>query len=234
MNYLRLCVWCGPAFDILFVLGWCVIAGLFPPQSASASAGQIAAFYAENTGTIRAGLLIAMASCTFYVPWVAAISAQMRRIKSASPILAKIQSLSGTAGLIFFLLPVMIWLTASFRPERDPELILLVNDFGWITFTMTFSPFVCQLFVIALAVLADDSENPIFPRWTAYFNFWTAISFIPAALIVYFKTGPFSWTGLIGLWIPLIMFSVWIFVMFYLLLRAIRQQEGGTVVEASL
>lgn len=234
MNYQRLCIWSGPAFDVLFILGWCIIAGLFPPQPATASAEHIASFYAENSGVIRAGLLIAMASCTFYVPWVVAISAQMRRIEGASPLLAKTQSLSGTAGLLFFLLPVMIWLTASFRPERDPELVLLINDFGWITFTITFAPFVCQLIVIALAILSDKSSRPVFPAWAAYFNFWVAISFIPAVLIIYFKSGPFSWTGLIGLWIPLILFSVWIFVMFYLLLKAVSEQEKNAGIKETV
>jgi hypothetical protein len=227
MKYQKAFAWCGPAFDVLYILGWCVIAGLFPPQAATASGPEIAAFYGENTQLIRAGLILAMASCTLYVPWVVAISAQMQRIKNVSPLLVKAQNLSGTAGLIFFLLPVMVWLTATFRPDRDPELILLINDLAWLMFTMTFAPFVCQLFVFALAVLDDDSDKPLFPRWLAYFNFWVAFSFMPAVLIIYFKTGPFAWTGLIGLWIPLILFSVWVWVMFFLMCRAIDSDVDG-------
>ncbi|NKI16582.1 hypothetical protein HCU74_04005 [Spongiibacter sp. KMU-166] len=228
MPYQRFSAWCGPAFDVFFISGWCFIAGLFPPQAATASGAEIAAFYADGTNNIRAGLLLAMASCTLYIPWVVVISAQMKRIKNVSPLLVQTQNLSGTAGLLFFLIPVMIWLTATFRPERDPELILLINDLGWLMFTITFAPFVCQLFAFALAVLGDNSENPLFPRWAAYFNFWVAVSFIPAMLIIYFKTGPFAWTGLIGLWIPLILFSVWIWVMFYLLLKAMAKPDPAS------
>lgn len=224
MKYQRFCAWCGGAFDVLFIAGWCLIAGLFPPPPATASAEQIAQFYAGNTGAIRAGLLIAMASCTLYIPWVAVICAQMRRIRAVPPILVQIQGWAGTAGMLIFLLPVMIWLTASFRPERDPQLILLLNDLGWILFTITFAPFVAQNLALALAILGDRAPQPVFPRWAAYFNIWVSISFIPAVLIVYFKRGPFAWTGLIGLWIPLTLFSVWIFVMLFLLLKAIRAE----------
>ncbi|MGQ0699573.1 MAG: hypothetical protein ACT4PZ_15185 [Panacagrimonas sp.] len=226
MKHQRMCAWSGLVFGVLFLLGWCVIAGLFPPPSAMASAEEIAAFYGDNNASIRAGLLIAMASCTFYIPWAAVISAQMRRIENVSPVLAQTQALSGTAGMLIFLIPIMIWLTATFRPERDPQLILLLNDLGWLLFTITFAPFVSQNFAIALAILGDRSAKPVFPRWAAYFNIWTCLSFTPAVLIVYFKQGPFAWTGLIGLWIPLTLFSLWIVVMLVLLLRAIRDEAG--------
>lgn len=233
MQHQRLCAWSGAVFDILFMIGWCFIAGLFPPPSAAASAEEIAAFYANNTTAIRAGLIIAMAGCTFYVPFVAVISAQMRRIPGVSPVLVHTQALSGLAGMMIILLPVMTWMTATFRPERDPNLILLLNDLGWLLFTITFAPFVAQNCALALAILGDKGAEPVFPRWAAYFTLWTAFSFIPAVLIIYFKTGPFAWTGLIGLWIPLGLFTVWIFVMLSLLLRAIGQESEVAVPQKS-
>jgi len=233
MQHQRLCAWSGVVFDIFFMVGWCFIAGLFPPPSATASAEEIAAFYAGNTFAIRAGLILAMAGCTFYVPFVAVISAQMRRIKGVSPALVHTQSLGGLAGMLIILIPVMIWMSATFRPERDPQLILLLNDLGWLLFTITFAPFVSQNVALALAILGDKSPQPVFPRWAAYLNLWTGFSFIPAVLIIYFKTGPFAWTGLIGLWIPLGLFTIWIFVMFGLLLRAISQESEVAIPQES-
>lgn len=213
-------------FVVLYLLGWCLMAGFFPPPAPTASAEEIAAFYAGNTGLIRAGLLIAMVSCTFYLPWVAVISQQMLRMSGVSPVLAQTQALSGVAGMLIFLLPIMIWLTATFRPERDPQLILLVNDLGWLLFTITFAPFVSQNFALALAILGDQSPQRVFPRWVASYSIWTCLSFVPVVLIIYFKRGPFAWTGAIGLWIPLILFTIWVFVMVALLLRAIRAETG--------
>lgn len=233
MNHQLLCAWGGLAFLVLFLLGWVVVGGFFPPPSPLASAEQIAAFYSDRTALTRAGLLIAVASCTFYVPWSAVISQQLRRIRGVSPVLVQTQALSGVAGMLIFLLPLMIWITASFRPERDPQLTLLLNDFGWLLFTMTFVPFLAQDAAIGLAILGDRSAQPVFPRWAAYFNFWVALSFVPAALIVYFKRGPLAWTGVIGLWLPLVLFASWIIVMFVLLRRAILREAGNPMASAN-
>lgn len=202
MGQQRLCVYSGLVFMVLFLLGWCLMAGFFPPPSPELSAVEISSFYADNTMMIRAGLLLTMASCGFYIPFVASISSQIKRIKHAPSVLADIQSLSGTAGMFVFLLPVMIWLTATFRPDRNPELILVLNDLGWLLFAMTFAPFLSQLLAIVFAVLADKQQNPVYPKWVGYLNAWVVASFIPPGLVVFFKTGPFAWDGVIGIWLP--------------------------------
>jgi len=43
-------------------------------------------------------------------------------------------------------------------------------------------------------------------------------------MIIFFKTGPFAWTGIIGFWIPAAVFGVWYIVMTVYLLRAIRDE----------
>jgi hypothetical protein len=55
-------------------------------------------------------------------------------------------------------------------------------------------------------------------------NFWMALLFLPAGLMVFFKTGPFAWNGLLSFWLPLVAFGIWFNVMIYALLRAIKLQ----------
>ena len=218
------CAWCGVGFLVLFSIGWWFIAGYIPPMSPAMSANEVAAFYQENTGLIRLGMVITMFSAALSAPWVAVIAVQIKRIEGEFPALTYALLVAGAVGVVVLVVPPMVWTTAAFRPERDPELIMLLNDFGWLFFVMTFSPFFIQNLVIGLAVFSDKADAPVFPRWVAYFNIWVAILLIPGGLITFFKTGPFAWDGILAFWLPLLVFFGWFLVMFPLLLKAIKQQ----------
>ena len=217
------CAACGIAFVILLTVGWWVIAGFVPPPSPELSASEIADFYRQNTGTIRFGILLAMFSMSLTLPWIAVIAVQMRRTEGEFPVLTYTQLVAGAATLAILLIPTLLWTTAAFRPERSPELILLLNDFAWLLLVMTFSPFTVQLIAIGLAIISDKNKPPVFARWVGYFNLWVAILFIPGALVTFFKSGPFAWNGLLAFWLPLTVFFAWYLVMFPALLKAIRQ-----------
>ncbi|WP_428382577.1 hypothetical protein [Nevskia ramosa] len=225
----RWCVWSGLIFLLLFGLGWIFLAGFIPPPRPDASGAQIAAFYQTDVWMKRLGLVIAQAACIFFVPWVCVISTQMRRIKGSDPSLAAAQLIGGSIAMLAVLIPTMIWTTVSFRPDRDPELMLLLNDLGWIILSMTFAPFLTQSCALAAAIFLDKGDKPVFPRWAAYLNIWVPMGFLPTALVVYFKSGPFGWNGLFGIYIPLANFAIWFFVMIKLLLDAIKQQESQQV-----
>ena len=61
---------------------------------------------------------------------------------------------------------------------------------------------------IAIGIAAfKDTEAKVFPRWLGYFNFWAALAFLPAALLYFFKTGPFAWDGVFVFWVPLTIFG---------------------------
>ncbi len=217
------CAGCGIAFVILLTIGWWVIAGFIPAPSPALGANEIAEIYRSNTGMIRFGAMLSMTSMALTIPFIAVIAIQMRRTEGEFPVLTYTQLVAGAATLMPLLLPTLIWNIAAFRPERDPQLTLLLNDFAWIIFIMTFSPFFVQLASIGMAIVSDRHEKPVFARWIGYFNLWVAILFIPGALITFFKTGPFAWNGLLAFWMPLTVFFGWYLVMFFALLKAIRQ-----------
>jgi hypothetical protein len=147
----------------------------------------------------------------------------MRRTERDFPVLTATQLVAGAVTVVFLTVPVLIWTVAAFRPERTPELIQLMSDFGWIMLIMTFPPFFVQLVAIGLAIVSDNHERPVFARWLGYFNIWVAILFLPGGLITFFKSGPFAWNGLLAFWLPLTVFFLWYIVMFFALIRAIRQ-----------
>lgn len=77
-----LCAWAGPAFVILFCIGIWFVAGFVPPHLPTATATEIAAFYQSDPSRIRIGLVITMFAATTWIPWAAALSAQMKRMNN--------------------------------------------------------------------------------------------------------------------------------------------------------
>ena len=222
------CVWCDLAFALQFLIGFWPIANFMPPIAPSLTAAEVAAIYQQNTLPIRFGVLVMMSGTGLMCPFVAVIAMQMRRIEGNHPILTITQISAGSLNAVFFLMPSLIWTAAAFRPERDPELLLLLNDLGWITFLMPFTTFIVQNFAIGFAILGDQRTHPIFPRWLGFFNFWVAVLFIPGGLLTFFKTGPFAWNGLFVWWIPFLVFFTWYLLMFYMLRGVVLRQAEDT------
>ncbi len=205
-----ICGWGGILFCVLFGLGAIFISQFVPPISPASSAEAVAVRFAQDQFQIRAGMLLIILSSMLYVPLTAGLSAEIGKQEGQSRAISQIQFGSGVCVAIFVLIPALIWAVASFRADRAPELILLLNDLGWIMLLLPFSPAFFQVLTIAYAVFVSDESNPALPRWFGYFSVWAAVLFLPGILITFFKTGPFAWDGIIGFWLPVGVFFTWI------------------------
>lgn len=203
----KCCIWSWPVCVAGFGVGFAVIAGFLPPPGENWSAQHIAHYYAHNRTAIRAGLIIAMFFSALLLPFYTAISAEMRKIEGPGALLAPIQ-LGGAVVLVaFFQIICLLWLEASFRPEISAQVIRSQNDYGWLVWTMLIPTYSLQYICMAIAGFMDFRRDVLWPRWAAWTNLWVAFLGAGGVLAIFFKTGPFSWTGIMGIWIPVIAFG---------------------------
>jgi len=226
------CAWCGPAFAVLLFGGWGFMGGFIPLISAADSANQVAAAYGEHPTLQKIGLLLGMVGVFLTIPYFVVISLQLRRMERGIPILSILQLASGIIVTVVLMVPMLLFVGGVFRPERSPELTQLMNDVSYVMLILPWPPILGQLFAIALAVLTDRNQERVFPRWVAGYQLWVGFLLLPASLIIFFKDGPFAWTGLIGFWIPAAVFGSWYLVMTWVLLRAVHQ-EARTISKES-
>lgn len=218
--------WAGPAQIVLLGVAMSpLLANFQPPPSPLASAQQIADIYRANTTGICAGAVLMILSGSFKLPFVAAISAQMRRMEGTYAPLTYWQLVAGALSSTPYYIGSILMAVAAFRPDRPPEEIQLLNDLTWVVFMLPFGNNVMQLLPVALAIFGDKSAQPVFPRWIGHLSLWLAIVFLPSALIIFFKSGPLAWNGSVPFWIGLAGHGIWTVAMTVALIRAAHRRE---------
>lgn len=221
---LKLCAWSGVACIVLMALGFAVIAGFIPPPSPNDSVLQTARLFIEHKDAIRIGMILSMISSALLMPFAVSITVQMRRIEGPHSPLAFVQLGLGSIFVLEFIYLIFFWQVATFRADRAPEIIQLLNDMAWIPFVGLSSTLILQSAVFGWVILTDRRERPILPRWLGYFNIFAALMFVPGTFNVFFKTGPFAWDGLFAFYIPVAVFVVWLMLNSWFLVKAVDQQ----------
>jgi hypothetical protein len=155
---------------------------------------------------------------------VAAVTIQLLKAEGRSPTLSFVQLVAGTVTWVLLLIPLVLMNVAAFRPDRSPEMTVMLNDMAWLLFVPPVAPFVVQNVAIALAILRDREDHPILPRWVAYANLWIAFLFLPGALPYFFKGGPFAWQGIFSFWLALTSYAAWAFIMGFSIRAAVRKE----------
>jgi hypothetical protein len=219
----RAMVWSGLVVIVLTFAGF-ILARLLPvPPGANLDPAHIAQFYGAHPTSTRLGFLLATIGLSFLAPMTAAIAAAMLHIKDAPPVLALLQVIGGVGVVMMTVIPTILLNVAAFRPDRNPTVTQAISDIAWLLFVTPIPLFFFQEVPIAVAILMDRSPRPAFPRWVAYANLWIPLTFLPALLPYFFKTGPLAWQGVLVFYLGLATFGAWVVVMMWALLKANRQ-----------
>jgi len=217
--------WTLPAVVVVWIAAFLLFPGFVPPMSPEASAPEVAAFYSQNLSRVRYSMILFNWFCVALIPILMLIVERMRGMAHRTPVLR--YCVIGVAGAapIAFLTSTVFWLIAAFRPDRAPDLTLLLNDLAWITFTCGVPFLIALCLFIALAIAYDDQEEPVFPRWVARFNVLIAVTLVPAGFAGLTLSGPFAWNGLVSFWVRNIVIALWIIVMALALRQAMARDH---------
>lgn len=222
---LRILVWTGPVCVLMVFFGLFVMAGFFPPPSPGMTGAEVAELWQDDQRLKQTGMILCFMGGTLYATFTLAIGFLLRRCTD-DVIMPITQTVLGVFGTVYFSFNFLILAVAGFRPGGPEDPTQTLHDLGFI---MTFSPaapFFLQYFAIALAILQIPDLKPLIPRWVAYFNVWVAIGLIPPSFIPLFDSGPLAWDGLLGFYIPVVVFGAWFAVMVPTLLRVLSPGQA--------
>lgn len=224
MNGERIIYWCLPVVAATWVVAFFLFPGFVPPMSPTASAEEVAAFYREDLSRIRYSMILFNWFGVAMIPMLLLICERMRYMAHRTPILR--YCMIGVAGAapIDLLTSTIFWMIAAFRPDRSPELILLLNDLAWITYVCAVPFLIGMCAFLALAIAFDEQPEPVFPRWLAWFNVGVAVALVPAAFAALTLEGPFAWDGFVSFWVRNAAITIWLVVMAVQLRHAMRRE----------
>lgn len=231
----RALLWTLPVLGVLWIAAFLLFPGFVHPMSPAMSAQEVADFYRDpqNLPRIRYGMIAFNWFAVGLIPILALIVVQIRRMAHRTPIFSYAILACAAGGPTIFLMANLFWLLAAFRPERDPELTLLLNDLAWVTFSSQVGFLIAQSVILALAIHLDRQERPVFPRWVAHFNLAVAALLVPAAFTGVALSGPVAWDGLLTFWVRNAAIALWIAVMAVVLARAIGRQRAEDAAAAA-
>ena len=224
----RILLWTLPVLGAIWLSAFLLFPGFVQPMSPTMSAEQVAAFYRdpENLPRIRYSMIVFNWFAVGLIPILALIVLQMRRMAHRTPIFSYAILACAAGGPTIFLMADLFWLLAAFRPERDPELTLLLNDLAWVTFSSQVGFLIAQSVILALAIHLDRQQRPVFGRWVAHFNLVVAALLAPAAFVGAALTGPLAWDGWLTFGVRNVAIGAWIVVMAVVLGQAIKRQRA--------
>lgn len=224
----RWSIWSGAPMYVLFAVGFLAFARFMPPPSPGTSAQQLAQIYGSRVNSIRTGAIMVCLGAALLAPYYGALCVQLKRIEGRQSPLTYAQLMLAACFILEFIFPMFIMQGIVYRSDRPLDIVLAMSDVTWLLFVGVVSTGALQFVVIAVAILTDKSESPVFPRWVGYFNIWLTLTFCVGNAIFFVKRGPLAWDGLLSWWTVIVAYGIWLVVMLVMMLKAVSQQEAET------
>jgi hypothetical protein len=169
-------------------------------------------------GTVLLALFLGIASMGTGI-----VVVQMRRMSGIGPVLAYGYLACGTvAALPGCYLCGLLFSVAAFRLDRDPQIVAMLYDAGFVGFIGCLGFFITQYVVFAVAIFLD--KRGIFPKWLGYVTIWNLVTELVAAPVWIFKRGAYAWNGVLSFYLGVVIFVVWIVALITYLKKAINKQ----------
>lgn len=222
----RVALWVTPVVLAIMAIAAIAFPGFWPPMSPTWSAEHVARFYREHTAWIRFSMVTYNLCGIMLLPFFCLIVVQLKRMRGQSQVFAYCYLSAVVSGATIFALSNIFFLVGAFRPDRNPELIQLLDDLAWIVFVAPIGMIVTQNVLLALAVYFDRGPRAVFPRWVGHFSLLVGAAMTPAAAAAAVRTGPLAWNGAVSFWLRNSAFVAFVVVMFFVLRGALARQEA--------
>ncbi|PYH79568.1 integral membrane protein [Aspergillus uvarum CBS 121591] len=207
LTSIRLELLCWPVSLICLVLVLPMSNNL-PPISPSVEPAALARHYAAHEDGFRAGVVLTLLSGANYPFYGIGVSNILVRIPGVNPVMVMTQAAAGVVVGACFMFCGIFLAPISFRPDRDPALIQLLSDLGWLFYMLFLPVMYVQDFLITSLIFSDRRPIPLVPRWLAWVNCVLPLGWFGGFGVHFVHSGPFAWNGAISFWLASASYAV--------------------------
>ncbi len=213
-----LAFWSVPVFYTAFGIIYVGLGRVMPPPRPDVTTDQMAHFFHAHATTIQIGFGILILIIGIFGVANGIFVYHIKRMTVGSVFAYVFMGALGVGTLPGALLVAFCWLTAVYRPDRDPQLLALLYDLGMLSYIGSLGCFATAWTVFPIAILYD--KNQIFPKWMAYVTIWQIVTEVLAIPVFVTKAGAFAWNGSISFWVGTAVFCFWLLCMIVFLKKA--------------
>jgi hypothetical protein len=231
-------LWCAFIFSVLIGIGWLGVAHFWMPAPADLGAEATKQFY---TVTYRSGMLlgnsILTVACAFLVPGSVQMGLTLAELEGRQPLWSICTAVSGCFISLIVFLNAGFWIGAAYRPDAGADLVVALNDVAWMGFLLGWVFLSLQMNSTAIVALSDKSALPMIPHWLSKLSIAGAAVLVCAGGPAFFQSGPFAYHGLLGFYVPMVIWGLWLDVHVWFmrrhLLRSLAEPAAAQVLSVA-
>ncbi|WP_022974955.1 hypothetical protein [Nevskia ramosa] len=201
-------LWCTWIFAALTVVGWLGIAHFYAPFPADSGLDATKTWFTEEHrwGTII-GCTIFYIAAGLLTPGSIQFSIMLSKIEGRWPLWSITAGVCGIFISLIIFFNCCAWIVAAYRVEFGADVVQSWYDWSWFAFLLGWIYLAIEMIATAIVELQDTREQPMIPRWLTWYTFAGAASLVTAAGPAFFKSGPFAYHGLLGFYLPMVVWG---------------------------
>jgi hypothetical protein len=217
--------WCGPIFSVLAFGGWFFLAHWYDPAGAGLSAEELRQWYDGRQFQVILGLSIFCVATAFLTIFSVQLGIWLWRYEG-SPLMAISSMLGGFAVVVYVFVSNCLWIGVAYRADtiENPEIMVMINDAAWFSFLVGWVGLTQQMLCVAVVTIRDRRAKPLVPRWVSIASIVGALLVPMANGCAFTMTGAFAWDGLLGFYVPIFIWGIWLDVHAFYMRREIRER----------
>lgn len=218
--------WVMVVFYQLYGVLFFLVTRVQPPPSPDWDTPLIVQWFADRHLGLLTGFGVVFLISGMCAPMNALLAYSMWRMSVSRVFAYSYLIMYSLAALPGMLLMAIAMTVGALRPDREPELIVWMYDFAFLSFSGTMGVFLVGSVVWLVAILLD--KNNVFPKWFAYLGLCNALTEVVVAPAWIFQRGAFAWNGAIAWWINMVVFILYTAAFIMLLRKMIEREDFGT------
>jgi hypothetical protein len=217
--------WCAPIFTVLTVVGFFWIAHFYAPAHADLKPDEAARWFLhDHRGGVELGMSIWIIAACVLCYWVAQLGVMLIKMEGLAPLMAITQIVSGAGIVVIVIIDASLWMGAAYRVNSNGHVVQALSDAAWLSLLIAWPILSVQMLATAVVTLRDRRPVPTFPRWLSWASVIGSILLFTAGGPAFTLSGAFSYHGLLGYYLPFLIWGAWLDTHAFYMRRSIRRQ----------
>lgn len=223
-------IWCTWIFSLFTVVGWLGIAHFYQPAPADLGLEATWTWFLQtHKWGIIIGCSIFYIACTLLVPGSIQFGIMLTKIEGRWPLWSITTAVCGVFISLIIFFNSCAWIVCAYRPGFGADVVQALSDWAWMAFLLGWAYLALEMLGTAIVELQDKRETPMIPRWLTWATFAGCLILVGAAGPAFFQSGPFAYHGLLGFYLPMAVWGLYLNLTSWYMYKELEREDAGEI-----